>query len=122
MSISASSHSLTETTNLASRLTHRITIQEPVYTSDGEGGNTVSWSDAMSVWAEIRSRNSGDERVFSGKIESTITHMITMRYKADIDAKMRISYNGRLFNIRRVIDVDAKGILLSIMAEEGVGQ
>ena len=104
---------------LAARLRRRITIQQPVYSGDGAGGSTVSWSDVDTVWAEIASRRTGGEALFAGKLQAGMTHVVTIRYRADVTAKMRISYDGRLFNIRRVDNVDAADVLLELLVEEG---
>lgn len=106
---------------LAARLNQRVTIQQPVYTDDAAGGGTVVWNDVATVWAEIRSRGGGaGERLFAGKLEASATHEITLRYRSDVTPAMRVSYDGRVFNIRRVEDVDAAGVLLELLAEEGV--
>lgn len=104
---------------LAARLKHRITIEQPVYTTDAAGGGTTIWTPLATVWAEIRTR-SGRERLFAGKLEASSTHTITLRYRSDVTEKMRISFDGRLFNIRRVENVDAADVLLELAVEEGV--
>ncbi len=39
--------------SFVSELTERITIQQPSLVDDGYGGQTVSWSDFVSVFAQV---------------------------------------------------------------------
>lgn len=105
---------------LASRLRHRITLQEPSETNDGLGGTTRSWSDVATVWAEIIPLRQGSERMFAIQQQMQVTHRVIMRYREGITADMRISYAGRAFNIRSVSDVQERKTILEIYAEEGV--
>lgn len=106
---------------LCARLKHRVTIEQRVRTQDGVGGSTVSWSPVLVAWAELRSRTSGgDERAVAGKLEAQQTHELTMRYRSGITTDMRVSYKGRIFNIRSIVNVDEAGVLLELLLEEGV--
>lgn len=108
---------------LSARLKHRVVIEQPIYTTDAAGGGTIVWSELSTVWAEIRSHSGGTgESLFAGKLEASATHYITMRYRDDVTTKMRIRYDGRTFNIRRVENVDAADVMLEVFAEEGVAE
>ncbi len=106
---------------LASRLRQRITIQAESEAADGMGGSTVSWVNVATVWAELLPLRTGAvERLNEFQLSERITHRIVMRYRNDVTAKHRISYAGRVFNIRAVRNVEEQGIILEILAEEGV--
>ena len=105
--------------SLAARLKHRVIIQQPVDATDAAGGSVREWSDLAIVWAEIASRRTGGEAFFAGKLQATTTHVVTIRYRSDVSAQMRLSYDGRLFNIRRVDNRDTAGVLLELLVEEG---
>ena len=108
--------------NLASRLTQRITIEEPNEVSDGAGGYSISWSAVDTVWAEIvPSRGvNGKERLADAQLQSINKYKITIRYINNINQKMRVVWGAKTFNIRAVIDPDQHQERLEIIAEEGV--
>ena len=106
---------------LAARLKHRVSIEQRVRSADAAGGSDVSWSPVLTAWAELRSRSrGGDENAAGGKLEANITHEMTMRYRSGITNDMRVAYQGRVFNIRRLVNVDEAGVILELLLEEGV--
>ncbi len=106
---------------LASRLKQRITIEQPTENADGAGGTTKSWSTLATVWAEVLPLRSGRvEALVNRQLTAEITHRIVMRYRDDVTAAMRVSYGGRLFNIRRVTHVGEAKVTLELLAQEGV--
>ena len=52
-------------------------------------------------------------------MQSAVTHKIVVRYRSGVNASMRFSFDGRIFNIRAVIDVDEKRDTMAILVEEG---
>ena len=106
---------------LASRLRQRIKFQSESTVTDSGGGSTLSWVDGLTVWAEIKPMSSrGGERLVAGQMENRLMHLVTVRYINGITPKMRILYGSRIFNIRSVTDVEERGEILEIVAEEGV--
>ena len=102
--------------------THRIVVQAANSTGDGMGGEISTWDTPTTV-ATLRASVEplrGSERFRAQQLESPVTHKITTRYKAGIKPEHRISFKGRIFNIRTVINVDEESRFLEIMAEEGV--
>ncbi len=106
---------------------HRVVIQSPTRTSDGGGGGVVSWSDVATVFASIEPTG-GNERFFGDQNEGRITHNIILRFRRDVSHKNRIRYarvvDGttytQIFNIKRVINRDARDKYLDLLVEEGV--
>ncbi len=121
MSLPSKKASSGDPIGLAARLKHRVVIEQRSRSDDGAGGSSVSWSSVATVWAELRSK-SGSERDFGGKLEARATHELTMRYRSGVTTDMRVSYGGRVFNIRRVENVNEAGVLLEMQLEEGVAQ
>lgn len=110
-------------TSIAARLNQRITIQEPSETEDGYGGTTVSWSDVATVWAEVKPFNTisqSTERFNDSQLLTIQSYRITIRYKSNINTQMRVQFDGRVMNIRGVVNVDSKDHILELIAEEGV--
>lgn len=114
---------LKEAQELASRLTQRITIEQPATTADGQGGQSISWQTLATVWAEVLpQRSGGDERVMGEQLQAKVTHRVTIRYRDDVLPKHRISHAGKHYNIRSIRNVQSANVLLEIEAEEGVAQ
>ena len=112
--------------NLASKMRHRITIQEQVLTADGAGGNTASWTNYAVVWAYIADMSSlsgmnlRSEKNFAGQLQERTPYKITIRYLSGVMASMRVLYDGRIYNIRSINNVDEGNEVLIIYVEEGV--
>lgn len=103
----------------AGDLRHLVQVQEQVTVSDGGGGSTLNWNTVFEAWADIQPANAY-ERAVAMQLTHQITHKITMRYDDRIDAKKRILFNGRLFNIVEVLNKEERNIWLQIKAIEGV--
>lgn len=107
--------------DLASRLSKRVAIEQPLETADGAGGKTISWATFATVWAEILPR-SGREEIFADQIRNRVSHKISIRYLVGLNEKMRVSYNARLFNITALVNVNEANEIIEIYADEGVVQ
>lgn len=105
---------------LAGNMRQRIRIEQPVVVPDGLGGGTRSWQTLTTVWAEIHTL-SGDERFDAGKLASTVTHRITLRWRNDITPEMRVVFGTRIFAIRAVLERDGKRRSVELVTEEGAG-
>lgn len=102
-------------------LRHRITFQEAVETDDGIGGRTRVFQDIATtptVWAVITPRSDG-ERFFKEKIEQTVTHVIRIRWRNDLDTAMQIVFEGRVFQIQKIVAMHERKDFLRIEANEG---
>lgn len=105
------------------RLKSRVTLQQPVLTPDGGGGYERAWEDVADVWAEIapfEARTTQMETLQDMRLQSRLTHRITLRYRAGVTADQRILYGERVFNIRAVINPLEADAFLVVLAEEGV--
>lgn len=100
-------------------LRHRFVLQEEVVTPDEAGGQMRNWRDVATVWASIEALQ-GSERFEAMRVETQVSHRITVRYRPDIRPGMRILRAGRPFNLRSVVDPDGRQRFLSILAVEGV--
>lgn len=100
-------------------LRRRVTLQTETRVSDEAGGYTSGWSDVATVWAEITPL-SGQERYAARRIEARATHRARLRYREGVTSSMRLAHDGRIFNIRAVLDRSEAGRWLELLAEEGV--
>lgn len=113
--------------NTASRLRHKLTLQQEVQTADGAGGYTRSWSDVADVWAEILSASGGaasgirggKEILFAGQLQSQVTHKILLRARDGVTAGMRLLFENRAFNIVYIADTGENRDTLELLVIEG---
>tara|TARA_B100001123_G_C14594295_1_gene743279 strand:- start:165 stop:494 length:330 start_codon:yes stop_codon:yes gene_type:complete len=103
---------------LATRLNRRVTLEQPVRSSDGAGGASISWSLLATVWAEVRSRGgSGAESLLTGALVDDHRIEVTIRYRRDVTAAMRVVIAGETYQIQSVENVDAAGVTLRLLVE-----
>lgn len=103
----------------AGQLRHRVTIQQLTRVEDEGGGYEENWADVATVWAAIKPLQ-GNERYEAQQVQSTLTHKVTIRYRVGIKPQMRIMYQGRIFNIESVIDIDEHHRWLELLCSEVV--
>lgn len=110
------------------KMRHKLDLQVKVLTEDGGGSSSVSsYSTFATVFGSITPK-SGGERMFGDQLQEPITHIIRIRFRRDISFKNRIQYKftndgisvTRVFNIKRVINVDNRDRYIEIMCVEGV--
>lgn len=102
----------------AGKLRHQITIEREQSVSDGGGGSTITWSTVATPRAFIKPM-SGGERLQAMRLESTVTHRIFIRYRDDLLTSDRINFNGRLMQIRALINLEERNRWIEIYADEG---
>jgi len=97
---------------------HLIHFEEPTITRDSLGGEVKTWSSLITQeWVQIIPLK-GDERYRSSKLDTEVTHKIRLRYRSDINSKMRIIHEGRTFKIDSILNVYEKDKEQDIMATE----
>ena len=101
-----------------SKLRHRITFLKP----DGEETNSMGelvpvYTPLRTVWANVSPMN-GREYAEAQKIRAETTYNITTRYWPDITTEMRISFQGRVFEIVSVLHLGSLQEQLKIIATE----
>lgn len=99
-------------------LSYKVAVERLTLTPDGIGGSVSTWATLYQPWAYITPVGTW-EKLQGMQLESPITHTIYIRYNDDITVRDRISFRGRLFNIRSVVDMEEKKIFLELKAEEG---
>lgn len=78
---------------------HRITIQRSTPTLNSYGEPVDSWSTLATPWAEQidqpgREYFKADQRISEAMI------IFRIRYRTDLTTKMRVSFNGELYDIK----------------------
>jgi len=83
-------------------------------TSNTTGEAVKTWSDLATVWATVKyptsplSMNEGEE---SGVEKAIIPVEFTIRWRSDVDEKVRVYYNSQYFEVRRVNEIGRKDML-----------
>lgn len=101
----------------AGKINRRITIEQRVEVDDGGGGKKITWQPFATVWASI-TPSTGREVYQSDQVRAELWYDIKIRYRAGVKSSMRVNYNGRLFNIRNVRDIEERHFEMMLKCEE----
>lgn len=98
-------------------LKKRVTIQNVIRVSDGQGGFSETWASGATVYASIDPVKSY-ERYQAQQIAVPVSHKIVMRYNATLDETSRLRYGDRIFSVKEVINEGEENRFLTIKAIE----
>lgn len=105
----------------AGALRHWVQIQRPQIAQDPSTGEMVTtWVELASVWADVAPA-SGREFLAAAAEQSEVRGRITIRFRDDVDATMRVAYRGKWYAIVAALpDADSGIEHLTLMVAEGV--
>lgn len=107
----------------AGKLRHRVVLQNPVEAQDqNNGALIVTWQDVATLWSSIEPL-SANEFIAAQAEASKVTTRITIRYRADISAKMRLYHAAKdqYYNIEGILaDKDSGLEYITLPCSEGV--
>lgn len=89
------------------RLRHRIVIQQLTETQDSAGQLIPAWKDLATVWAE-KKHDSSREFFSVQKVYSEVTDLFIARHLPGVNTRMRVSYDGRHYDILGADDQDGR--------------
>lgn len=95
----------------------RLLLERPVGTPDGIGGETPAYTLVAAVWAQLEWL-SGEERWRAGRPEQALSHRISLRWRAGVDAGQRLRDATQIFEIRAVADPDGGRRRLVCLTQE----
>jgi SPP1 family predicted phage head-tail adaptor len=101
----------------AGTLRERVTLSRLTSAEDARWGPTPTPSSYATVWAEVEPVRA-TERMQDGGIQSDISHVLRMRYRADVASKDRVTWRGRTLEVEGVIDVGARRRELELTCRE----
>lgn len=101
----------------AGKLKHEILIQQQTTTQNNYGEPQNTWTTVFTCWANIKPLV-GREFLDASRINSDLTHDVTIRYRDGVYPKMRISYDSRYFDIISVINSQEAGQWLFLKCRE----
>lgn len=93
---------------------HRVTIQRLTQVQDEAGQVQDQWVDVATVWAAIEGLG-GREYWAAQQTVSHADHRITIRWRPDVTAAMRVVHGTRAFDVQAVID-DGRRRWLELLA------
>lgn len=82
----------------AGRLRHRITLERETVTKNQFGEEVPEWAPYATRWAEVRPQG-GKEFWAAQQVIDDLSHEVRLRYMPGIQAKDRLIYDGRVFDI-----------------------
>lgn len=100
-------------------LNKRVSLEARVITRDASGGTIETWQPVATVWAGIAPL-SGREFVAAQSVQAGVTTRITIRWRAGIDASMRLVHEGLIYNVRAVLPDPTLRRHITLMCEQGV--
>lgn len=69
---------------------HYVRVLIPVPVDDGEGGQTVTWTDGPGLWADIQPV-SAREQAIAGAVQVIASHRVTTHYSECVRVERRIA-------------------------------
>lgn len=105
----------------AGRLRHRVDIERLVTYSDDDGVQSEVWVEHYRNVPAAVEPLSAREFVAAQAVQSGVTKRVTIRFKPDIDASMRIRHGCAIYNIEGVLeDLDSGRSYLTMPVSAGV--
>ena len=102
---------------MLSQLNQRVTLEAQTLNPDGAGGYAASWEAIALVWAAIEPTSAAD--VYGpDATESRVRTRIVIRRRTDVIAGMRLNANGRVFQIKSVLDDGPRAQFLTLLTEQ----
>lgn len=99
------------------QLARRVQLQSPTDSTDSYGQPTRTWATYATVWAQILPVSSDESRI-ANQQGVFITHRVTIRHRDDVTAEHRVLFGSRELNIKGLRNLEEKGVMLEIDAEE----
>ena len=99
-------------------LRQRITLERLESTPDGAGGYNKQWVEYARPRAKMKAM-SGRERLEYQRLESIVNFRCIIRYRDDVKAADRVRYNGNVYNVRFVHDIEERRRYLEMELAQG---
>jgi SPP1 family predicted phage head-tail adaptor len=103
----------------AGELRHRIIIEQNTPTRDAFGAEVPGWAALDTVWAAINPRWAM-ERFLSGAGQTVAQRstVFVIRYRGGLDTKMRVTWDGKTYNLRQILETNSRRRELALLGEE----
>lgn len=108
----------------AGALRHSVILENPgPSVPDGDGGFTQAWTPNLPspVWASITPATARDlEGLIASSVQSMATHIVRMRYHANVTTQTRVTFGTRVFEVTGVQNPEERSIELVLICQERV--
>lgn len=98
-------------------LRHRITFQKHTTTINENGFEVEAWEDYKTVWAAVSNLH-GREYYAAVTVQAENTVKFTIRYLPNLDTNMRISFQGKIYDITAIDNIKYRNRFVEIKALE----
>lgn len=97
-----------------------IVLQEAILEDDAMGGKLESWKDFLTLSAEVKALNelNPKETFSSMQIIDKSLYRFRIRYTTKVKPNMRIVYDQKTFQIKRIINHEERNTIAVIIAQE----
>ena len=93
---------------VAGNLKDRVTLQQPIYTSDGQGGTITTWGNDIEVWCEANPGSGARELEQAAvKFDQPIRFIIRVQ-DIPLAQDWRAVFNGKTYLIHSVHDIEQR--------------
>lgn len=99
------------------RLRHRVTLQTTSITRDAYGGETITWVDLATVWAECLPLSGREFLAARAEVAESLLK-IRIRWRADVSTTTRAVWEGRVYDIEAALDTGGRHDELVLMCKE----
>lgn len=108
----------------AGRLRHVLQFQQKSTTQDALGQPQNVWTTVFTCRGEV-SPISGWKKIESQAAQSEVTHVISVRYRTELQvpkavAAMRVLFGTRVFDLTDSMNQDERNCLVMLQAREGI--
>lgn len=100
---------------------YRVTLERPVATPDGAGGETETFETVRSVWARVR-QNPRERGTQAGRRVNARDYTITLRRWTDIEPGWRVVFEGEPLAIESLTPVEPRRLYLKLHCTGGLGE
>jgi SPP1 family predicted phage head-tail adaptor len=105
---------------LARKYTKQIEVWVTTNVNDGFGGKTVTTALAFTMWAHVETKRATRTNE-NGQNDNFMQTVFTVRNRYDLGLSIKdnfIKYNGLIYNIETLLNVDLDNIDLQIVATQ----
>jgi SPP1 family predicted phage head-tail adaptor len=102
---------------LAGELSHRVKLQRPVHTLNSAGETVEGWDDVREVWASVRPVRAYEQER-AKQVERPVSHVVRLRYAADVAGDWRIRFGGLVLNVVGVVDIGMRRVTLELACQQ----
>lgn len=103
----------------AGQLRHSVTIEQATESQNAIGEAIQTWTTFAKRRASVQPFQ-GREFWSAKQFNAESNLRVRLRYLTGLTTKMRISWNGRLFDIRSIVNADERNRELILIVEEQV--